>query len=199
MEAGFTQRSGRERERWKSESFLKSNLWERLRAGRQRGDRGWPGWMASPTQRTWAWANSGRKWRTGKPGVLQSTGSQRVGHNLANEQQSQKQRSITYTIFYWSLRPALGQFEREPCEAMNMGRQWSLGPCWRMGTTWWNFWRAPHPRGHLLNSQKEKQFSPQHPLFTCSSQPYYNVENFVNFKLPAFWLPVFPPLSCPWT
>ena len=39
------------------------------------------GWMASPTQWTWVWASSGRWWRTGKPGVLQSMGSQRVGHN----------------------------------------------------------------------------------------------------------------------
>ena len=36
------------------------------------------GWMASPTQWTWVWANSGRWWRTGKPGVLQSMGLQRV-------------------------------------------------------------------------------------------------------------------------
>ena len=34
--------------------------WERLRAGREESDRGWDGWMASPTQWTWVWANSGR-------------------------------------------------------------------------------------------------------------------------------------------
>ena len=44
------------------------------------------GWMASPTQWTWVWATSRRWWRTGKPGVLQSMGSQRVGHGLATEQ-----------------------------------------------------------------------------------------------------------------
>ena len=54
--------------------------WERLRAGGEGGDRG-NGWMVSQTQWTWGWANSRRQWRTGKPGVLQSTGSQRVGHN----------------------------------------------------------------------------------------------------------------------
>ena len=43
--------------------------------------------MASPTQWTWVWANSGRWWRTGKPGMLQSMGSQRVGHNWATKQQ----------------------------------------------------------------------------------------------------------------
>ena len=50
--------------------------WERLRAGRKEGDRGWDGWMASLTQWKWVWANSGRYWRMGKPGMLQSTGLQ---------------------------------------------------------------------------------------------------------------------------
>ena len=53
----------------------------------KRNNRGWDGWMASLTQWTWSWASSGRWWRTGKPGVLQSMGSQRVGHNLVTEQQ----------------------------------------------------------------------------------------------------------------
>ena len=39
--------------------------WERLKAGREGGDRGWDGWMALPTQWTWVWANSERWWRTG--------------------------------------------------------------------------------------------------------------------------------------
>ena len=59
--------------------------WERLKAGGEGGDREWDGWMASPSQRTWVWANSRRWWRTGKPGVLQSMGLQRVRHNLATE------------------------------------------------------------------------------------------------------------------
>ena len=59
--------------------------WERLKA-RKVGDRGWDGWMASPTQRTWVRANSARWWGTGKPGMQQSMGSQRVGHDRATEQ-----------------------------------------------------------------------------------------------------------------
>ena len=43
------------------------------------------GWMASPTWWTWAWVSSGSWWWTGKPGILQSVGSQRVGHNSATE------------------------------------------------------------------------------------------------------------------
>ena len=46
--------------------------WERLKAGGEGDNRGWDGWMASPIQWTWVWASSGRWWRTGKPGVLQS-------------------------------------------------------------------------------------------------------------------------------
>ena len=62
--------------------------WKRLKAGGEEdGDRGWDGWMASSTQWTRVWANSSREWRRGKPGVLQSTGSQGVGHDTATEQQ----------------------------------------------------------------------------------------------------------------
>jgi len=39
---------------------------------RRRGNRGWDGWMASLTQRTWVWANSGIWCRTGKTGMLQA-------------------------------------------------------------------------------------------------------------------------------
>ena len=59
--------------------------WERLKAGGEGDDRGQDGWMASPTQWTWVWASSRRWWRTGKPGVLQSMGLQRIGHDWATE------------------------------------------------------------------------------------------------------------------
>ena len=58
--------------------------WERLKAG-EGDDGGWDGWMASPTQWTWAWASSGSWWWTGKPGMLQTGGLQRVGHNWTTE------------------------------------------------------------------------------------------------------------------
>ena len=59
--------------------------WERLKAGGEGDNRGWDGWMASPTQRTWVWINSGSWWWTGRPGVLRFMGSQRVGHRWAVE------------------------------------------------------------------------------------------------------------------
>ena len=59
--------------------------WERLKAGGEGDNRGWDGWMASLTQWTWVWVNSGSWWWTGRPGVLQSMRSQRVGHDWATE------------------------------------------------------------------------------------------------------------------
>ena len=58
--------------------------WERLMAG-EGDNRVWDCWMASPTQWTWVWTSSESWWRTGKPGMLQSMGSQRVGHNWGIE------------------------------------------------------------------------------------------------------------------
>ena len=60
--------------------------WERLRAG-EGGNRRWDGWMATLTQWTWAWVTSRRQWRTGKLGVLPSTGAQRVWHDWVTEHQ----------------------------------------------------------------------------------------------------------------
>ena len=65
--------------------FKRPWCWERLRAGREGDDRGWDGWMASPTRWTWVWVNSGSWWWTGMPGMLYSMGSQRVGHDWATE------------------------------------------------------------------------------------------------------------------
>ena len=59
--------------------------WERLRAGGEEDDREWDGWMASLTWWTWVCASFRSRWCTGKPGVLQSTGSQRVRHNWETE------------------------------------------------------------------------------------------------------------------
>ena len=58
--------------------------WERLRVGGEGDDRGWDGWMASPTRWTWVWVSFGSWWWTGRPG-LQSMESQRVGHDWATE------------------------------------------------------------------------------------------------------------------
>ena len=59
--------------------------WERSRAGGEGDDRGWDGGMASPTQWTWVWVDSGSWWWTGRLGVLRFMGLQRVRHDWATE------------------------------------------------------------------------------------------------------------------
>ena len=59
----------------------RSWCWERSRARGKGDDRGWDGWMASPTQWTWVWVDSGSRWWTGRPGVLWFMGLLRVRHD----------------------------------------------------------------------------------------------------------------------
>ena len=67
------------------DSFEKTLMLGKIEDWRRRGNRGWDGWMASLTQWTWVWVNSG-SWRwTGRPGMLQSMGWQRVGHDWVTE------------------------------------------------------------------------------------------------------------------
>ena len=66
---------------WRMTHLRRPWCWERLKEGREGDNRGWDSWMASQTQGTWVWVNS-RSWQwTGRPGVLQSMGSQRVRHD----------------------------------------------------------------------------------------------------------------------
>ena len=51
-------------------------FWERLKAGGEGDNRGWDGWMISPTQWAWVWASPRSWWRTGRPGIVQSIGLQ---------------------------------------------------------------------------------------------------------------------------
>ena len=70
---------------WRTDSSEKTLMLERLKVGKEEDNRGWDGWMASPTQWTWVWVSSGNWWWTGKPDMLQSMGSQRVRHNWVTE------------------------------------------------------------------------------------------------------------------
>ena len=65
---------------WRVDSLEKTLMLGGLGAGGEGDDRGWDGWMASPTRWTWVWMNSGNWWWTGRPGVLRFMGLQRVGH-----------------------------------------------------------------------------------------------------------------------
>ena len=70
---------------WEETTHLEKTLMLEKIEGRRRGNRGWDGWMESPTQWTCVSANSGRQWRTGKPGMLLSMGLQRVRLDLVTE------------------------------------------------------------------------------------------------------------------
>ena len=81
---------------WKEKTLMLGKIEGR----RRRDDRRWDGWMASPTRWTWVWASSGSWWWTGRPGVLQSMGSQRVRHNWATEL-----NKVHVTVYQLELEP----------------------------------------------------------------------------------------------
>ena len=80
--------------------------WERLKAKGEEGSRGWDSCMASLIQWTWTWVNSRRWWGAGRPGMLRSMGSKRVGHNLAtdndNVERSGEAKKVTPPSGSWS-------------------------------------------------------------------------------------------------
>ena len=70
----------------RADSFVKTLMLGKIEGRRRRGrQRMRDGWMASLTQWTWVWEDSGSWWWTGRPGVLRFMGSQRVGHDWATE------------------------------------------------------------------------------------------------------------------
>ena len=69
----------------KVDSLEKTLMLGGIGAGGEGDDRGWDGWMASPTRWTWVWVNSGSWWCTGRPGMLRFMGSQRAGRDWATE------------------------------------------------------------------------------------------------------------------
>ena len=83
----------------RTDSSEKTLMLGKVESGRRRNDRGWDGWMASPTQWTWVWVNTRSWWWTGRPGVLQSMGSQRVLHSWVTELNSWFYLCLSYMAF----------------------------------------------------------------------------------------------------
>ena len=113
----------------RADSLEKTLMVGKIEGKRRRGHREWDGWMASPTQQTWVWANSGRWWRAGKPRVLQSMGSQRVRHDSRDWITS---RATTSRVKAVEDVQALGHLfpdERSQC-SRNILRT-PLSPCWK--------------------------------------------------------------------
>ena len=70
---------------WRTDSLEKTLMLGKIEGRKRRDNKGWDGWIASSTRGTWVWASFGSRWWTGKPGVLQSMGSQTAGHNWATK------------------------------------------------------------------------------------------------------------------
>ena len=112
--------------------------WEGLGAGGEGDDRGWDGWMASLTQWTWVWVNSGGWWWTGRPGVLWFMGSKIVGHDWATElnwtetrlgkqistEKKKKKHNvkIEHYVLFWGLKPRRQPFSSEGLIQRGNGR-----------------------------------------------------------------------------
>ena len=103
----------------KTDSFEKTMILGKIEGEGE--DRGWDGWMASPTQWTWVWVNSGSWWWMGRPVVPQSMGSQRVIHDWMTELNCNEWRTITAQVRKWQ-RLQSGYFQRWKRE---MGR-WKM-------------------------------------------------------------------------
>ena len=103
----------------KTDSFEKTMILGKIEGKGE--DRGWDGWMASPTQWTWVWVNSGSWWWMGRPVVPQSMGSQRVIHDWMTELNWNEWRTITAQVRKWQ-RLQSGYFQRWKRE---MGR-WKM-------------------------------------------------------------------------
>ena len=88
--------------------------WARLKAGGKGDYRGWDGWMASLTQWTWVWVNSSSWWWTGRPGLLQPMGSQRLGQDRATEltETFSGQVHLSFSFIKWDLIPLWFCFSR---------------------------------------------------------------------------------------
>ena len=69
----------------RTDSFEKTLMLGKIEGGRRRGWQRMKCLDASPTQWTWVWSSTGSWWWTGKPGMLQSMGSQRVRHDCVTE------------------------------------------------------------------------------------------------------------------
>ena len=144
---------------------------KRRKAGGEGDDRGWEGAMASLTQWTWVWASPRGRWWTGKPGVLQSAGSQRVGHDRGTELQQVhplgriaacKQTSVTRpkAVFLTAAVSAKRRFRE--AQGLRAAAAWPPGISEA----------APRPRaGELGGSGKGNRLNPPGKPTACRTGP----------------------------
>ena len=93
---------------WRGDSFEKTLMLGKIEGRRRRDDKGWDSWMASLTQWSWVWVNSGSWWWTGRPGMLWSMGSQRVGHKWATEL-----NWASYSVVRWETQSSFAKIRNK--------------------------------------------------------------------------------------
>ena len=86
----------------RADSFEKTLMLGGIGGRRKRDDRGWDGWMASLTQWTWVWVNSGSWWWTVRPGMLWFMGSQRVRHDWVTELNIYEDHVFFKDLIFWT-------------------------------------------------------------------------------------------------
>ena len=143
----------------RADSLEKTPTLGEIAGRRRRGNRGWDGWMASPTRWTWVWASSRRWWRTGKPRVLQSMGSQRVGRDFSSAQ------SLSHDH---SLQPQGLQHTGLPCPSPSPGACSDSCPLSQWGHP--TILSSVVPFSSCLQSFPASGSFPMSYLFTSSSQ-----------------------------
>ena len=125
--------------------------WERLKGGEEGDDRGWDGWMASPTQWRWVWVDSRSWWWTGRPGVLQSMGCKELDKTEQLNWTELIVKAMVFPVFMyrcesWTQKKA----ERGRLDAFEL---W----CWR------RLWRVPWT-ARRSNQSIRKGVSPEYSL-----------------------------------
>ena len=81
---------------WRADSLEKTLMLGKTEGRRRRGQEDKVAGI--PDSVDMSVSSSGRRWRTGRPGMPQSTGSQRVGHDWGTEQQQQIRVSTCFVI-----------------------------------------------------------------------------------------------------
>ena len=107
----------------RTDSFEKTLMLGKIEGGRRRGRQRMSGWMASETQWAWVWVNSGWWLWTGRPGVIQSMGLQRVGHDWVTELNWRKK---------WGGGNKPFPIEAGLCEPMGRGKNIIYKNWWRL-------------------------------------------------------------------
>ena len=96
-----------------ADSLEKTLMLEKIKGSRRRG---WQrmSWLTSSNQWTWVWANSGRQWRTGMPGMMQYMGLERVRYDwmIERQQQHKRKRNQGWIQSFWTQHNSHEQFIR---------------------------------------------------------------------------------------